>query len=118
MGYSNGAALSSVLACVRASSIAGVALASGRPACPPQSAMPVIIGHGTRDTTVGYEQAVQAASAWSKTNGCAAPPKSGTAGCFAAASCSSAPATMCTYEGAHEYSPAFTRSFAEFFSGR
>jgi polyhydroxybutyrate depolymerase len=115
MGYSNGAALASTLACARASVIAGAAMAAGRPACPPDSARPVIIGHGLRDQTIAYQQASQAALSWSKANGCAAPPKSGVPGCSAASSCTSAPLRMCTYEGGHEYNTGFTKSMAEFF---
>ena len=117
MGYSNGAGLASVLSCTRASVIAGVALASGRPVCKPETARPVIIGHGLSDATVSYSQAVQAAQTWSAVNGCSAPPKSGTTGCTEATSCSGARTMLCTYEGGHEYNSGFSRSFAEFLSG-
>ena len=90
MGYSNGAGLASVLACTRNSAIAGVAIASGRQACAPTGARPVMLAHGLRDASIGYEQAIQAAQTWSKVNQCAAPPKVGTPGCFAAASCTAA----------------------------
>ena len=73
MGYSNGAALSYVLACERAGAIAGIGIASGRPTCAPAVAKPIIISHGTRDQTIGYEQAIQAVQMWSERNGCAAP---------------------------------------------
>jgi polyhydroxybutyrate depolymerase len=115
LGYSNGAGLASLLACERAGAIAGAAMAAGRPACAPGSSKPVIISHGMRDQTIGYEQAIQAAQVWSKRNGCSAPPKVGAPGCFAAASCTSAPTTMCTHTGGHEYDSTFTRSVADFF---
>jgi polyhydroxybutyrate depolymerase len=116
MRYSNGAAFAGVLACARVSSLAGVALASGRWVCQPAGAMPAIIGHGTRDQTASYDQALQTGQTWSTVNGCSAPPASGTAGCFAAASSySSAPTTLCTHQGGHEYYSAFTQSFADFF---
>ena len=115
LGYSNGAGLASLLACERAGAIAGAAMAAGRPACAPGSSKPVIISHGMRDQTIGYEQAIQAAQVWSKRNGCSAPPKVGAPGCFAAGSCTSAPTTMCTHTGGHEYGSTFTRSVADFF---
>jgi polyhydroxybutyrate depolymerase len=114
MGYSNGAAFASVLACTRPTALAGVAIASGRPVCTPSGAKPVIIGHGTRDQTIGYDQALQAAQMWSTANGCSAPPKGASTTCAAASSCEAAPVTLCTYAGGHEYNPAFTRSFVEF----
>jgi polyhydroxybutyrate depolymerase len=118
MGYSNGAGLAGVLSCARASAIAGVALASGRPACQPESSRPVIIGHGLRDQTIGYDQAVRAAQAWSTINGCKAPPRSGTPGCSSATACTSAPVTLCTYEGGHEYNAAFSKAVGEFLKDR
>ena len=117
LGYSNGAALTSVLACARRSSIAGVAIAAGRLACQPADPLPVILGHGMRDQTAGYAQAVDAARTWATLNRCSAPPKTGTPGCFAADSCGAAPVTMCTHPGGHEYSSTFTRSAVEFLKG-
>ena len=118
MGYSNGAALASVLSCTRASVIAGVALASGRPVCKPETARPVIIGHGLADSTVSYGQAVQAAQTWSTVNGCSAPPKSGTPGCSEATSCSGARTTLCTFDGGHEYNSTFSRTLVDFLRGQ
>ena len=46
MGYSNGANFTSVLACERASAIAGVAIASGSLSCALPAAKPVILSHG------------------------------------------------------------------------
>src|SRR5262245_23492025 len=115
MGYSNGAGFASVLACTRNSSIAGVAIASGRQACAPPSAKPVMLAHGLRDTSIAYEQAIQAAQTWGKVNQCAAPPKVETPGCFAATSCTAASAMLCTYTGGHEYNAAFTRTFIDAF---
>jgi polyhydroxybutyrate depolymerase len=114
MGYSNGAALATVLACVRPQVVAGLATASGRLACTPASPMPAIVSHGTRDTTVGYEQAVASVRAWSQQNGCSAPP-AGVNGCVAATSCQSAPVSLCSYPGGHEYNPAFTQLLVDFF---
>ena len=56
MGYSNGAGLSSVLACERATAIAGVAIASGSLSCAPPEARPVILSHGLRDSTIRYQR--------------------------------------------------------------
>jgi polyhydroxybutyrate depolymerase len=114
MGYSNGAGLASVLACERAGVIAGVAIASGSLACTPPEPRPVILSHGMRDPTIGYERAVDAARAWASRNGCSAPPKSGAPGCFVADSCSAAPLTLCSYDGGHEYNEPFTRALVEF----
>lgn len=115
LGYSNGAGFANVLACLRASAVAGIALAAGRPVCAPQSPMPVIVGHGLRDTTAGYESAVRAVQAWSAANGCKAPPTIGVAGCFAADGCAAAPTRLCTHTGGHEYSATFSRAALEFF---
>ncbi|MEO8259786.1 MAG: hypothetical protein ABI868_20740 [Acidobacteriota bacterium] len=114
MGYSNGAGLSSVLACERAAAIAGVAIASGNLSCAPPEPRPIILSHGLRDTTIPYQRGVDAAAAWAMKNGCSAPPKSGTPGCFAAESCSAAPVVMCTFDGGHEYHEPFTKTFADF----
>ena len=117
LGYSNGAALANVLACERRSAIAGVAIAAGRPACQAKEPLPAVLGHGMRDPTAAYSQAVEASRAWSALNRCTAPPKAGTAGCFAADSCGAAPVTMCTHGGGHEYGSTFTRSAVDFFKG-
>lgn len=114
MGYSNGAGLASVLACERAAIVAGVAIASGSPACTPAEPRPVILSHGLRDATIPYQRAVEAAAAWASRNGCRAPPKSGAPGCFVADFCSAAPVTLCTYDGGHEYNEPFTRALVEF----
>jgi polyhydroxybutyrate depolymerase len=114
MGYSNGAGLSSVLACERAPAIAGVAIASGNLSCAPPEPRPIILNHGLRDGTIPYQRGVDAAAAWAARNGCSAPPKSGTPGCFAAESCSAAPVIMCTFDGGHEYNEPFTKTFADF----
>jgi polyhydroxybutyrate depolymerase len=114
LGYSNGAALANVLACERRSAIAGVALAAGRPVCHPKEPLPAILGHGMRDQTAAYSQAVEASRAWATLNRCTAPPRAGAAGCFAAGSCGAAPVTLCTHAGGHEYSATFTREAVEF----
>jgi polyhydroxybutyrate depolymerase len=114
MGYSNGASFANVLACERASTIAGAAIASGVLLCTPPQAKPVILSHGLGDVTVPYRNAVEAAGAWSSKNGCKAPPKTGAPGCFMADSCSSAPVTLCSYDGGHEYNDPFTRTLADF----
>ncbi len=115
MGYSNGARLSSVLACERAGAIAGVALASGGLACNPPQPLPVTISHGTQDSTIRYEQAVETAKTWASRNGCKGAPKTGEVGCFVAESCAAAPVTLCTYDGGHEYNAPFTGAIVEFF---
>ena len=114
MGYSNGAGLSSVLACERAPAIAGVAIASGNLSCALPEPRPIILNHGLRDTTIPYQRGVDAAAAWASRNGCSAPPKSGIPGCFAAESCSAAPVVLCTFDGGHEYNEPFTKTFADF----
>ena len=114
MGYSNGAGLSSVLACERATAIAGVAIASGNLSCTLPEPRPIILNHGLRDTTIPYQRGVEAAAAWATRNGCSAPPKSGMPGCFAAESCSAAPVVLCTFDGGHEYNEPFTKTFADF----
>jgi poly(3-hydroxybutyrate) depolymerase len=114
MGYSNGANFTSVLACQRASAIAGVAIASGSLACTLPEAKPVILSHGMSDPTIRYERALEAAEAWSARNGCKAPPKRGVPGCFMADSCSAAPVTLCSYDGGHEYNAPFTQTLVEF----
>ena len=115
MGYSNGAGFTSVLACQRASLIAGVAIASGRLVCAPAEPKPTIFSHGMSDATIPYSNGVEAAAAWSSRNKCGAPPKRGVPGCFAADSCSDAPVTMCTFAGGHEYNEPFTKTFVDFF---
>jgi polyhydroxybutyrate depolymerase len=115
MGYSNGAGFTSVLACQRASLIAGVAIASGRLACAPAEPKPIIFSHGMSDATIPYNNGVDAAAAWSSLNKCGSPPKHGAPGCFAADSCTEAPVTMCTFGGGHEYNPSFTEAFVDFF---
>jgi polyhydroxybutyrate depolymerase len=117
MGYSNGAGFANVLACARSDRVAGIALAAGRPTCAAGTPKPVIIGHGLRDQTAGYTQAVQAARAWSTVNACRMPPATGATGCAVASGCARGAVTMCTYPGGHEYNTAFTRTFLEFFQG-
>ena len=114
MGYSNGANFTSVLACERASAIAGVAIASGALSCTPPAAKPVILSHGMSDPTIRYERAIEAASAWTSRNGCTAPPKNGAPGCFMAGSCSAAPVALCSYDGGHEYNDSFTKTLTDF----
>jgi polyhydroxybutyrate depolymerase len=114
MGYSNGANFTSVLACERASAIAGVAIASGSLSCTLPAAKPVILSHGMSDPTIRYERAIEAAKAWTSRNACGAPPKSGAPGCFMADSCSAAPVVLCSYDGGHEYNDPFTKTLAEF----
>jgi polyhydroxybutyrate depolymerase len=115
MGYSNGANFTSVLACERASAIAGVAIASGSLSCTLQAAKPVILSHGLSDPTIRYDRAIEAAKAWTARNGCSAPPRTGAIGCFMAQACSSAPVTLCSYDGGHEFNEPFTRTLTEFF---
>jgi poly(3-hydroxybutyrate) depolymerase len=94
--------------------VAGVAIAAGRMSCRPSAAKPVVMSHGTFDNTIAYEQAIEASKAWATANGCAAPPKTGTPGCTEAQSCASAPVSLCSYRGGHEYDTSFTRTAAEF----
>ena len=114
MGYSNGANFTSVLACTRASAIAGVAIASGSLSCTLPEAKPVILSHGLSDATIRYDRAIEAATAWTSRNGCKAPPRTGAPGCFTADSCSAAPVTLCSYDGGHEYNDPFTKTLADF----
>jgi polyhydroxybutyrate depolymerase len=114
IGYSNGANLTSLLACERVSVIAGVAIASGALACTPRNPRPIIFSHGMRDPTIRYERAIEASQAWTMRNGCNAAPKTGTTGCFMAESCSAAPVVLCSYDGGHEYNEPFTRLAVEF----
>lgn len=114
MGYSNGAAFAYLLACERASTIAGLAIASGRLPCDPSRPARVIINHGSRDTTISYGEALSAARTWSMVNGCTAPPAPAPNGCAVAASCASAPVTLCTYPGGHEYHFPFTAALVDF----
>jgi poly(3-hydroxybutyrate) depolymerase len=115
MGYSNGAGFTGVLACERASLIAGVAIASGRLVCTPAEPKPTILSHGMADPTIPYDNGVGAAKGWASRNQCSAPPMSGAPGCFAAGPCASAPVTMCTFDGGHEYYEPFTKTFVDFF---
>lgn len=115
MGYSNGANFTSVLACERASAIAGIAIASGSLSCTPPQPKPVVLSHGMSDPTIRYDRAIEAAKTWSSKNGCAGAPKTGTPGCFKADSCSAAPVMLCSYDGGHEYNEPFTRTLVEFF---
>jgi poly(3-hydroxybutyrate) depolymerase len=114
MGYSNGAGLAGVLACERGDKIAGIAIASGRLSCAPAGSRPVILSHGLSDPTIRYEAGIEASRAWAAANQCAAPPKIGAPGCFAASPCSGAPLTFCTFDGGHEYNDPFTKTFADF----
>jgi polyhydroxybutyrate depolymerase len=114
MGYSNGAGFAYLLACERASTISGLAIASGRLPCSPARPTPVIINHGARDSTIAYDEARRAARAWSTVNGCAAPPTPTPGACAAASSCASAPVTLCTYAGGHEYHFPFTATLVDF----
>ncbi len=114
MGYSNGANFASVLACERASALAGIAIASGALSCTPPEPRPIILSHGMSDSTIPYARALDAAKAWSLRNGCSSPPKGGLAGCFAAESCSAAPVELCSYPGGHEYNAPFTKRLADF----
>ncbi len=113
-GYSNGAGLAYLLACERPSAIAGLAIASGRLGCRPATSKRVIISHGSLDTTIPYDQAIRAAAEWATVNGCTAPPAPVPNGCALATSCASAPVTLCTYPGGHEYNSPFTAAATEF----
>jgi polyhydroxybutyrate depolymerase len=115
MGYSNGAQLSSVIACERSGKIAGAAIASGSLPCALPEPRPVIMSHGTRDSIISYQRAIESSSAWATRNSCSAPPKHSSPGCFMADSCATAPVVLCTYEGGHEYYDAFTRAAVDFF---
>ncbi len=115
MGYSNGAQFANLLACERSDAVAGVAVAAGRLPCSPPAAKPVVMSHGLRDATIGYDQAVKAAQAWAARNGCSAPPKAGILGCVTGQSCSTASTTLCTHNGGHEYDLRFTRTFVDEF---
>jgi poly(3-hydroxybutyrate) depolymerase len=115
LGYSNGAQFASLLACVRTERIAAVASAAGRLPCTPADAVPVILSHGLGDRTIAYTEAVSASRAWAEVNRCVAPPRTGTPGCFAAESCGSAPVTLCTSAGGHDYDVTFTAQAIGFF---
>ena len=115
LGYSNGAQFSNTLACERRSSIAGAAIAAGRLNCAPSAATPIIWSHGLADRTANYSAAVEGIKTWATRNGCAAPPKAGTPGCFAGEGCAAAPVTFCTHPGGHEYDLTFTRAAVDFF---
>jgi polyhydroxybutyrate depolymerase len=115
LGYSNGAQFAHLVGCERSNAIAAVAIASGRLNCKPAAPKPVIISHGTQDTTIPYAQAVAAAHTWSTRNSCAAPPKTGATGCVSAEACSASPVTVCTYDGGHEYNLPFTATAMDFF---
>jgi polyhydroxybutyrate depolymerase len=115
LGYSNGAQFSNTLACERRSSLAGAAIAAGRLNCAPSAAAPLIWSHGLADRTASYSVAVEAIKTWATRNGCAAPPKAGTPGCFVGESCAAAPLTFCTHTGGHEYDLQFTRTAIDFF---
>jgi polyhydroxybutyrate depolymerase len=115
-GYSNGASFAGLLACERADRIAGLAIASGRLPCAPAVRKPVAITHGLKYSTAPYAEGVRLATTWAKQNGCKAPPRVGTPGCFEATGCAAATAVlMCTSPGGHEYSSAFTRPALEMF---
>jgi polyhydroxybutyrate depolymerase len=114
MGYSNGANFTSVLACERAHAIAGVAIQSGSLSCTLPEAKPVILDHGLSDPTIRYDRAIEASRAWATRNGCSAPPRAGTPGCYKADGCSTAPVTLCSYDGGHEYYEPFTKILADF----
>jgi polyhydroxybutyrate depolymerase len=114
LGYSNGAQFAYLLACERPSAIAGVAIASGQLPCRPRKALPLVINHGTGDSTIPYASAISAAAEWSRVNGCKAPPNPEAGQCMAATACGSASLTLCTYNGGHEYDVSFTTTAAEF----
>jgi polyhydroxybutyrate depolymerase len=113
-GYSNGAGFAYLLACERGDVLAGLAIASGSLRCQPARPMPVIINHGLRDSTIPPYNAGTAAATWSTTNRCSAAPTGGRPGCSAATACASAPVTMCSYDGGHEYDSSFTATAVEF----
>jgi len=115
LGYSNGAQFSNTLACERRSALAGAAIAAGRLNCAPLAATPLIWSHGLADRTASYGVAVEGIKTWATRNGCAAPPKAGTPGCFVGDGCTAAPLTFCTHPGGHEYDLPFTRAAIEFF---
>jgi len=114
LGYSNGAGFAYLLACERANVVAGLAIASGRLGCEPSRPLPVIINHGTQDSTIPLDAAARAAVAWSTVDRCAAPPKAVANGCVTATGCS-APVALCTYAGGHEYDSSFTATAVQFF---
>lgn len=115
LGYSNGAGLAYLLACQRSSAVKGVAIAAGRLGCQPSGSKPVIMSHGVRDSTIGYDSAVESSKTWAGVNGCVAPPKAGVPGCVQGQSCASGAVTLCTHGGGHEYDASFTKAAVEFF---
>lgn len=113
-GYSAGGRLANLLACERAGVIAGAVIASSSMGCTPTAAKPMILNHGTGDVTIPYARAVEAVKVWTKLNGCAAPPKDGALGCSQATGCTSAPLTLCTFDGGHGYDTPFNKVAVEF----
>ena len=116
-GYSAGGMISNLLACERSDTIAALVIASSRMECTPKAAKPALINHGTGDSAIPYVRAMEAALAWSKLNGCSAPPKDKTVGCFAGESCAAAPLTLCTFDGGHGYDPPFNQTAVAFLKG-
>jgi polyhydroxybutyrate depolymerase len=114
LGYSNGAGFAYLLACERGDALAGLAIASGRLGCKPSRPMPVIINHGSLDSTIPPQFATAAAETWSTTNRCSAPPTRASNGCAVATACGAAPVTLCGYEGGHEYDSSFTARAVDF----
>jgi polyhydroxybutyrate depolymerase len=113
-GYSAGGRAANLIACQRADKIAALVIASSSMECMPTAAKPVILNHGTGDSSITYPRAVEAAKIWSKLNGCSAPPKDMVVGCFSGESCSSAPLTLCTFDGGHGYDTPFNKTAVEF----
>jgi polyhydroxybutyrate depolymerase len=114
MGFSNGAMLTSLLACERSKDIAGFAMVAGSTNCSPSAAKPAIIIHGLADPTVPYERAVAMLQGWSTGNRCAKPPSIGAVACSGGISCS-APVVLCTHPGGHVYELQFTKTIIDLF---
>ena len=116
-GYSAGGRAANLIACERSDTIAALVIASSSMECTPTGAKAAILNHGTGDSAIPYIRAMEAALAWSKLNGCSAPPKDKTVGCFTGDSCTSAPLTLCTFDGGHGYDPPFNKTAVEFLKG-
>lgn len=116
-GYSAGGRIANLLACERSDKIAALVIASSSMECTPSKSKPVIINHGLGDSVIPYLRASEAATAWTKLNGCSAPPKDKAIGCAQAESCKSAPLTLCGFDGGHGYDTPFNKTAIEFVKG-
>ena len=118
-GFSNGAFLSHLLACVLSDRIAAIAPVGGGAvnlACAPGRPVSVLIHHGRNDPVVDVAQAQKLFALWKKIDACPGERKAVDKGCTQAVNCGGGTAVVyCENDGEHRWPPDATQRIWNFF---